>query len=71
MHQQELGERGKPAFYQGRVARAIVDVISQHGGVMTLDDLSSHDSEVNTPISTEYKVRSAIIDTYDICTLIT
>ncbi|XP_062251367.1 glutathione hydrolase-like YwrD proenzyme [Platichthys flesus] len=51
----ELCERGKPAFYQGRVSRAIVDVISQHGGVMTLDDLSSHDSEVITPISTEYK----------------
>ncbi|XP_013877280.1 putative gamma-glutamyltransferase YwrD isoform X2 [Austrofundulus limnaeus] len=41
----ELGERGKPAFYQGRVARAIVDVILQNGGVMTLEDLSSHDSE--------------------------
>lgn len=51
----ELGERGKPAFYQGRVAQAIVDVINQNGGVMTLDDLSSHDSEVVTPISTEYK----------------
>ncbi|KAM9849023.1 glutathione hydrolase-like YwrD proenzyme [Aulostomus maculatus] len=51
----ELGQHGKPAFYQGRVARAIIDVISQHGGVMTLDDLSSHDSEIITPISTEYK----------------
>ncbi|XP_078114574.1 glutathione hydrolase-like YwrD proenzyme isoform X3 [Sander vitreus] len=51
----ELGERGKPAFYQGRVAEAIVDIINQNGGVMTLDDLSSHESEVFTPISTEYK----------------
>lgn len=51
----ELGEHGKPAFYQGRVAQAIVDIINQNGGVMTLDDLSSHDSEVITPISTEYK----------------
>ncbi|KAL6108312.1 uncharacterized protein ACO6RY_18875 [Pungitius sinensis] len=51
----ELGERGKPAFYQGRVAQAIVEIINQNGGVMTLDDLSSHDSEVITPISTEYK----------------
>lgn len=46
---------GKPAFYQGRVAQAIVDIISQNGGIMTLDDLSSHDSEIITPISTEYK----------------
>ncbi|KAJ4943262.1 hypothetical protein JOQ06_005766 [Pogonophryne albipinna] len=51
----ELGEHGKPAFYQGRVAQAIVNIIIQNGGVMTLDDLSSHDSEVVTPISTEYK----------------
>uniref|UniRef100_A0A8D3BDU5 Gamma-glutamyltransferase YwrD n=1 Tax=Scophthalmus maximus TaxID=52904 RepID=A0A8D3BDU5_SCOMX len=51
----ELGERGKPAFYQGRVGQAIVDVIGRHGGVMTLDDLSSHDSEVIVPASTEYK----------------
>ncbi|XP_024134504.1 transmembrane 4 L6 family member 18 isoform X1 [Oryzias melastigma] len=51
----ELGEHGKPGFYQGRVAKAIVNVISEHGGVMTLDDLRSHNSEVTTPISTEYK----------------
>ncbi|KAJ3599023.1 hypothetical protein NHX12_032986 [Muraenolepis orangiensis] len=51
----ELGECGKQGFYQGRVAQAIVDVIHQNGGVMTLDDLSSHDSEVVTPISTDYK----------------
>ncbi|XP_034532850.1 glutathione hydrolase-like YwrD proenzyme [Notolabrus celidotus] len=51
----ELGELGKPAFYQGRVAQAIVDIIDQHGGIMTVDDLSSHDSEVISPISTEYK----------------
>lgn len=56
IYQQTLGEGGKSAFYKGRVAQAIVDVIRQHGGVMTLDDLSSHDSEVITPISTDYKV---------------
>ncbi|XP_041646621.1 glutathione hydrolase-like YwrD proenzyme [Cheilinus undulatus] len=51
----EIGEHGKLAFYQGRIAQAIIDIINQNGGVMTLDDLSSHDSEVITPISTEYK----------------
>nr|XP_020472719.1 uncharacterized protein LOC109969871 isoform X3 [Monopterus albus] len=51
----ELGEHGKPAFYQGRVAQAIIDVINQNGGAMTLDDLCSHDSEIIAPISTEYK----------------
>lgn len=70
-YQQELGERGKSAFYQGRVAHAIVDVINQNGGVMTLDDLSSHDSEIITPISTVYKVRSVTLDADRICILIT
>ncbi|XP_057698149.1 glutathione hydrolase-like YwrD proenzyme isoform X1 [Corythoichthys intestinalis] len=51
----ELGQHGKAAFYQGRVAQAITDIIIQHGGVMTLDDLSTHDSDVVTPISTKYK----------------
>lgn len=67
MYWQELGELGKPAFYQGRVAQAIVDIIGQNGGVMTLDDLSSHDSEVITPISTDYKVGSVAVDAYWIC----
>lgn len=56
MYLQELGEGGKPAFYEGRVAQAIVDVTSQHGGVMTLNDLCSHESEIIRPISTDYKV---------------
>ncbi|XP_060890438.1 glutathione hydrolase-like YwrD proenzyme isoform X1 [Labrus mixtus] len=51
----ELGKHGKPAFYQGRIAQAIVDIVDQNGGVMTLDDLGRHDSEVITPMSTEYK----------------
>lgn len=70
MYRQELGERRKPAFYQGRVAQAIVEIINQHGGVMTLDDLSSHESEVITPISTEYKVRLPNLDAYCISVLI-
>ena len=54
--EQELGESGKPGFYRGRVAQAVVDVVRQNGGVMTLEDLSGHDSEVVAPVSTDYKV---------------
>lgn len=57
MCHQELGEGGKSAFYQGRVARAIVDIIGANGGVLTSDDLGSHDSEVISPVSTAYKVK--------------
>lgn len=51
----ELGECGKPSFYEGRVAKAIVDTIREHGGVMTLDDMKRHSSEVICPISFQYK----------------
>lgn len=51
----ELGDCGKSAFYEGRVAAAIVDTISEHGGVMTLDDLRKHRSEVISPINFQYK----------------
>lgn len=66
---QELGEGGKSAFYQGRIAQAIVDVIKENGGVVTLEDLGSHDSEVMSPVSTAYKVRSATQGADCICCL--
>ena len=54
---QLLGQQGKAGFYSGGVAEAIVDVIRENGGVMTPEDLGSHDSQEITPISTDYKVQ--------------
>lgn len=51
----ELGEGGKDAFYEGRVAKAIVEIIREHGGVMTEEDLKKHRSELICPISFQYK----------------
>uniref|UniRef100_A0A674F7U4 Glutathione hydrolase-like YwrD proenzyme n=1 Tax=Salmo trutta TaxID=8032 RepID=A0A674F7U4_SALTR len=52
---QELGQHGKVGFYEGRVAKLIVDVIIRNGGVMSLDDLRNHDSEEIKPIHTDYR----------------
>ncbi|XP_062306217.1 glutathione hydrolase-like YwrD proenzyme [Osmerus eperlanus] len=52
---QLLGQQGKAGIYSGGVAGAIVDVIRENGGVMTPEDLGSHDSQEITPISTDYK----------------
>ena len=41
-------------FYQGELAKAIVEQSSAEGGCMSLDDLSSHESEWVEPISYEY-----------------
>ena len=55
LHQQELGTHGKGAFYNGRIAKALVDVVQAHGGVMSLEDLQSHVTTFDDPISVDYK----------------
>ncbi|QRV72590.1 gamma-glutamyltranspeptidase [Ceratobasidium sp. AG-Ba] len=49
-----LASEGKKGFYTGRVAEAIVELIKSKGGVMELDDLSTHDTAFVEPISYTY-----------------
>ncbi|KAF8244497.1 gamma-glutamyltranspeptidase [Wilcoxina mikolae CBS 423.85] len=52
-----LAEEGKRAFYEGRVAREIVEAVKRNGGVMELEDLRKHGrlgSEEMEPISLDY-----------------
>lgn len=37
----ELGTGGKEAFYGGRVGEAIVEVLREMGGVLTMEDLKA------------------------------
>jgi gamma-glutamyltranspeptidase/glutathione hydrolase len=48
---------GKKArgFYQGQIAEAIVGVIKEAGGCMSVEDLASHVSTWETPISVNYR----------------
>lgn len=50
-----VAEKGKAAFYQGEIAESIVDVIRASGGCMSLDDLASHTSTWEEPISVDYR----------------
>lgn len=45
------------------MAEAIVELIQQRGGVMTLEDLKNHTSNMDTPISVNYRgvSRSGVI----------
>ncbi|KAK3533982.1 hypothetical protein QTP70_034980, partial [Hemibagrus guttatus] len=52
---QELALHGKMGLYEGRIAQAVVDVVQEHGGVMSLDDLKNHVTTEITPIYTDYK----------------
>lgn len=58
----EIGTGGKDAFYTGRVAQAIVDVVTKNGGLLSVEDLAKHTSTWVDPISTSYgPVRCALL----------
>jgi gamma-glutamyltranspeptidase/glutathione hydrolase len=50
-----IARGGKSAFYQGEIAEAIVAVIQEAGGVMSREDLASHTSTWEEPISVDYR----------------
>jgi gamma-glutamyltranspeptidase/glutathione hydrolase len=50
-----IAEGGKDAYYRGPIAEALVHVLREMGGVMSLDDLATHTSTWDTPISTTYR----------------
>jgi gamma-glutamyltranspeptidase/glutathione hydrolase len=50
-----IAEAGKSTFYQGEIAEAIVRVVQQAGGCLTMDDLAAHSSTWDQPISTTYR----------------
>lgn len=50
-----VAQEGKEAFYQGGIAQAIVSVIREAGGCMSLDDLAAHTSTWEEPVSVTYR----------------
>ncbi|HSM24264.1 MAG TPA: gamma-glutamyltransferase, partial [Anaerolineaceae bacterium] len=49
-----IANEGKSAFYQGEIAEAIVDVITQAGGCLNRSDLENHFSTWVEPISIDF-----------------
>jgi gamma-glutamyltranspeptidase/glutathione hydrolase len=50
-----IARGGRSAFYEGEIAEAIVRVIKEAGGCMTIEDLASHTSTWEEPISITYR----------------
>ena len=46
---------GLDDFYEGELARRIAQGIQDVGGVLTVDDLAEHQTEITEPISVEYR----------------
>jgi gamma-glutamyltranspeptidase / glutathione hydrolase len=50
-----IARGGKSAYYEGEIAEAIVSVIKEAGGCMSAEDLASHTSTWEEPISVTYR----------------
>jgi len=50
-----VAEGGKRAFYEGEIAFSIASTVQKAGGCMTLEDLATHTSTWDTPVSTTYQ----------------
>ena len=50
-----IAAHGRDGFYKGPTAQAIVDVVREHGGVMTLEDLADFQPEWVEPLSIDYR----------------
>ena len=53
---ERVGEHGKAGFYEGPVAEAIVAVLNDLGGCMTLEDLATHETSFPDAICTSYVI---------------
>ena len=52
---EQLGKEGRAAFYEGDMAKVMVDSLQAAGGSHTMDDFASHKSEWVEPVSTDYR----------------
>ena len=52
---QAIAEGGRDAFYQGKIAEAIVEFCQEQGGLLSMKDLADCHSRWEEPISTTYQ----------------
>ncbi|MDO5028303.1 MAG: gamma-glutamyltransferase [Bacillota bacterium] len=50
-----IAEKGDAGFYEGPVAKEIVDVVNKYGGLFTEEDLKNYEVEVMEPVHFTYR----------------
>ncbi|GAB5494627.1 MAG: gamma-glutamyltransferase family protein [Phototrophicaceae bacterium] len=50
-----VAEEGADAYYKGQIAKNMVETIQARGSLMTLEDLASHETSWDDPITTDYR----------------
>jgi gamma-glutamyltranspeptidase/glutathione hydrolase len=51
---EDVGRRGRAAFYEGQAARAIAAAVRAHEGVLSALDLATHSTPVGPPLDVEW-----------------
>ena len=59
-----LTKEGPRAFYEGEIARKIVDTLSEKGGFINLEDLKEYKATIRQPYSFNYKGYQLITNPY-------
>ncbi len=52
---QIIAEKGPKGFYEGDVAKALVDKVTQSGGIISLEDLQNYQVKFRKPITVNYR----------------
>ena len=52
---EKIGEDGRDVFYKGEMAQAIAAYMKENGGLLSYEDMASHQSEWVEPVSTNYR----------------
>ncbi|MCC3870126.1 gamma-glutamyltransferase [Terrisporobacter mayombei] len=55
-----ISKDGKKAFYEGDIAKSIVDTAKEYGGIITLEDLENYEVEEMEPIQGSYRGKTII-----------
>ena len=50
-----LGEKGRDAFYKGKIAKTITSFMKEQGGFLSMEDMKAHKSEWVEPVSANYR----------------
>ena len=50
-----IAEKGSDALYHGKLARAVINDIQEHGGIMTMDDLDRYQLLYREPVQGIYR----------------
>jgi gamma-glutamyltranspeptidase/glutathione hydrolase len=52
---EKIAIQGKSEFYGGSIGKELIQFLSSHGGIMTLEDLKAYEAVWRSPIEVDYK----------------